>query len=156
MTELEAVIQDYKHSGVTVQRPVRVAWADLSAEEKLGCIERTIQSFIQEGDAEPSHIVRREVDLSRLPPWRRKWIEETGPEAGPGAAGARDAFEQEVADLPRHWRQDGRSDAGRTWEESNDAEKIGYLVERTAKRRVPFEQLADAAAAPPSAWRRVA
>jgi hypothetical protein len=72
MAELKAGIEDYRREGVTVKRPVQVSWAELSEEEKLDRVERDIGILSLEGEAGPEDIIRREVDLARVPEDRRQ------------------------------------------------------------------------------------
>jgi hypothetical protein len=71
MAELEAIIQDYKHSGDTSLRPVQLSWEQLGEEEKLDRIERAIGFLSLEGESKTGHFIGREVDLARVPEDRR-------------------------------------------------------------------------------------
>ena len=61
-------------------------------------------------------------------------------------AASLDAFDRVVADLRRHWHEDGHGDGGETWEEQSAVEKIGYLAGHAAAHNVSFERFTEAAA----------
>ena len=132
-TELEAIIQDYRHSGDTAQRPVQLPWAELREEEKLDRLERAIGYLSLDGESKAVDIINREVDLARVPEDRRRAIEETG------------AFDRVVADLPRRWHEDGHGDGVETWDDQSDLEKIGYLAGYAVKYDAPYWRFLEAA-----------
>jgi hypothetical protein len=72
MAELEADIEDGKHFGATVQRPVEIAWAELTEAEKLDSIERAIVYLGLDGASKPVDIICREVNLDGVPDDRRQ------------------------------------------------------------------------------------
>ena len=72
LVEMEATIQDYKHSGHTVDRPVELHWVELSEEEKLDRIERTVGCLGLARASKPIDIISREVNLARVPLDRRQ------------------------------------------------------------------------------------
>ena len=132
-TELEAIIQDYRHFGDTAQRPVQLPWAELREEEKLDRLERAIGFLNLVGESKTVDIINREVDLASVPEDRRRAIEETG------------AFDRVVADLPRRWHEDGHGDGMETWDDQSDLEKIGYLAGYAVKHEAPYWRFLDAA-----------
>jgi hypothetical protein len=68
--EFEATIQDYKHFGDMVDRPVRLPWTELTMEEKLARVNRAIGDLGLDGESKPVEIISREVDLARVPEHR--------------------------------------------------------------------------------------
>lgn len=87
MAQLEAGIEDGKHFGATVQRPVEIAWAELTEEEKLGSIQRAVKYLSLGNDLTHLKIIDREVDLAAVVDWLRPSLhlsgeeEEVGPQA---------------------------------------------------------------------------
>jgi hypothetical protein len=70
--ELEATVQDYKHYGAAVTRPVQLPWAEISEEEKLGKIERAISLLTLDDAWKPVDMIEREVDLAAVSDYRRQ------------------------------------------------------------------------------------
>ena len=81
VAELEAGIQDKKHFGATVERPVEIPWAELTEEEKLGSIERAIRYLSLGSDPKQLDVIAREVDLAAVPEHRRRAAERIGKDA---------------------------------------------------------------------------
>jgi hypothetical protein len=114
-----------------------IDWEGFTESEKDNVIRRVLDGQPAESSMDGITASLAETDPSIAQGANRQ-------PAAPGNDYAR-AFDRVVADLPRLWEQHGQGPGGKRWEESDAAEKAGFLAGYAARHQVPFWQFVEAA-----------
>jgi hypothetical protein len=100
MADLAGSVAQCKVRGEIVKRPVRVAWSELSEEEKLDRIKGEIRFLRLNAEPGAIDVIGREVDVTKVADWRREAFQNERREEWGEWEDAEDLAGQDAGNVP--------------------------------------------------------